>query len=53
MNNFSATKLLRDNNKNLDPLFRRYPIGYIFGVCSQYRGSAYVSGVYVILILRA
>jgi hypothetical protein len=53
MNNFSAIKLLRDNNKNLEPLFRRYPIGYIFGVCSQCRGSAYVSGVYVILILRA
>jgi hypothetical protein len=29
---FSATKLLRDNNKKLEHLFGVYPIGYIFGV---------------------
>ena len=70
----TATKLLRDGNKNLEHLFGGYPIGYIFGVHSQCksktflggsrwngmllhytqcRSSAYVGGVYVILILRA
>jgi hypothetical protein len=31
---FSVTKLLRDGNKNLEHLFRGYPMRYIFGVHS-------------------
>jgi hypothetical protein len=71
---FSATKLLRDSNKNLEHLFRGYPMWYIlvftpsvgvkyfwvdldrmacFCAYPKCRNSAYVGGVYVILILRA
>ena len=41
---FSATKLLRDSNKNLEHLFSGYPIGYIFGVHSQCRSKTFLSG---------
>jgi hypothetical protein len=71
---FSATKLLRHSNKNLEYLFGGNLIKHIFDVHSsvgvkyfwvdldgmacfctypQCRSSAYVGGVYVILILRA
>ena len=72
---FSATKLLRDSNKNLEHLFEGWKTYQeFFGVHSQCRSktfwvdlngmacfcaypycrsSAYVGGVYVILILRA
>jgi hypothetical protein len=41
---FSATKLLRDNNKNLKHLFGEYPIGYIFCVYSQCRSKTFLGG---------
>ena len=41
---FSATKLLRDSNKNLEYLFGRYPIGHIFGVHSQCRSKIFLDG---------
>ena len=51
MNNFciapcllSATKLLRDSNKNLEHLFGGYPIGHIFGVHSQYKSKTFLGG---------
>ena len=74
MSLLTATKLLRDSNKNLEHLFGGYPIGHFlvftpsvrvkhfwmapdgmtcFCAYPQYRSSAYVGGVYVILILRA
>jgi hypothetical protein len=38
---FSATKLLRDNNQNLEHLFGRYSIGYNFGVHSECRSKTF------------
>jgi hypothetical protein len=41
---FSATKLLRDSNKNLEHLFGVYPIGYIFSVYFQCKSKTYLCG---------
>ena len=38
---FSATKLLRDGNNNLEHLFGGYPIKNIFGVFSQCRSKTF------------
>jgi hypothetical protein len=39
---FYATKLLRDNNKNLEHLFGGYSIGYNFSVHSQCRSKIFL-----------
>ena len=41
---FSATKLLRDSNKNLEHLFDGYHIKTIFGVNSQCRSKTFFFG---------
>jgi hypothetical protein len=38
---FSASKLLRDNNKNLEHLFGGYPVRYIFLVFAPSVGVKY------------
>ena len=39
---FSAIKLLRDSNKNLEHLFGGYPLEYIFGVHSQCKSETFL-----------
>ena len=40
----TATKLLRDSNKNLKHLFGGYPIGHIFSVHSQCKSKTFLGG---------
>ena len=41
---FSTTKLLRDNNKNLEHLFDGKPIKHVFSVLSQCKSKTFLGG---------